>query len=340
MDRKNRITLLLPGLALLLTACSGSAADTTTTTVVAATTTAVPSSIATPSSSTVAPVTTTAATTTAIPVPLLDLSFLDLPFIPQGLGHYEGWLIIDGAPVSTGKFNANLPATNFADVNGDGIGPFPLDFDPYDATAFVLTIEAAGDTDAIPSDTHLLAGDIAEGVAELTINHGAALGIDFASAGGEFVLATPTDGDRTNDEYSGVWFLTFPGPVPGLDLPELPAGWTYEGWTVIDGLPVTTGTFLRVNASDDAAPYSGSVRTPNFPGEDYLRNAPAGLTFPTDLSGATVFITIEPAGDGNPLPFDLRLLAGPIPAAAELEPVSYPLTNEGFVAPTGTATLG
>ena len=46
---------------------------------------------------------------------------------------------------------------------------------------------------------------------------------------------------------------------------ELPAGWTYEGWTVIDGTPVTTGTFLAVDQSDNAAPFSGTVRTPNFP---------------------------------------------------------------------------
>ena len=35
----------------------------------------------------------------------LDLSFVNLE--PLDSGHYEGWLIIDGQPVSTGKFNVD-----------------------------------------------------------------------------------------------------------------------------------------------------------------------------------------------------------------------------------------
>ncbi len=259
------------------------------------------------------------------------------PEIANG-AHYEGWLIIDGAPVSTGRFNVVDGAV--VDLDGNAVDHFSVDADTSAATAVVISIEPHDDADPAPSDTHILAGDIVDGSAELTIAHPAALGTDFADASGEFVLATPTDGDRTNDEFSGVWFLTFPGPVAGLDLPELPAGWTYEGWTVIDGVPVTTGTFLSVEGSDDAAPYSGTVRTPAFPGEDYLQNAPDGLTFPTNLSGTTVVISVEPLAEDNPLPFALKPLLGPVPADAELEPVSYPLTNADFVAPTGTAHLG
>jgi hypothetical protein len=255
-----------------------------------------------------------------------------------GGAHYEGWLIVDGAPVSTGRFN--VVDGSVVDLDGGTVDHFRVEADTSAATAVVITIEPQGDTDPAPSDTHFLAGDIVDGGAELTIAHPAAIGTDFAEATGEFVLATPTDGDRTNDEYSGVWFLTFPGPVAGLDLPGLPAGWTYEGWTVLKGAPVTTGTFLRVDQSDDAAPYSGTVRTPNFPGEDFLQNAPDGLTFPTNLSGATVVISAEPLAEDNPLPFALKPLAGPVPADAELEPVAYPLTNADFVAPTGTARLG
>ena len=259
------------------------------------------------------------------------------PEIANG-AHYEGWLIIDGTPVSTGRFK--VVGGGVVDLDGNPIDHFSLDADTSAATAVVITIEPAEDADPAPSDTHILAGDIADGSAELTIAHPAAIGTDFADASGEFVLATPTDGDRTNDEFSGVWFLTFPGPVAGLDLPELPAGWTYEGWTVIDGVPVTPGTFLSVEGSDDAAPYSGTVRTPAFPGEDYLQNAPDGLTFPTNLSGATVVISVEPLAEDNPLPFALKPLLGPVPTDAELEPVAYPLTNADFVAPTGTAHIG
>ena len=252
--------------------------------------------------------------------------------------HYEGWLIIDGIPASTGRFNVVDGAVQ--DLDGNPVDHFSVDADTTSATAVVITIEPADDTDPAPSDTHILAGDITDGVADLTIAHPAALGTDFDDARGEFVLATPTDGDRTNDEFSGVWFLTFPGPTAGLDLPELPAGWTYEGWTVIDGIPVTTGTFLAVDESDDSAPYSGTVRTPSFPGEDYLQNAPDSLTFPTNISGATVVISVEPLAEDNPLPFALKPLAGPVPTDAELEPVSYPLSNADFVPLTGTATIG
>lgn len=259
------------------------------------------------------------------------------PEIANG-AHYEGWLIVDGAPVSTGRFNVVDGAV--VDLDGNDVDLFSVDADTSAASAVVITIEPHGDADPAPSDTHILAGDIVDGSAELTIGHPAALGTDFADAAGEFVLATPTDGDRTNDEFSGVWFLTFPGPVAGLDLPELPAGWTYEGWTVIDGVPVTTGTFLSVEGSDDAAPYSGTVRTPAFPGEDFLQNAPDGLTFPTDLSGATVVISVEPLAEDNPLPFALKPLLGPVPLDAELEPVAYPLSNADFTAASGTAHIG
>ena len=252
--------------------------------------------------------------------------------------HYEGWLIINGIPVSTGRFNVVDGAVQ--DLDGNSVDHFSVDADTTSATVVVISIEPADDTDPAPSDTHILAGDVVDGTANLTIAHPAALGTDFGDAAGEFVLATPTDGDRTNNEFSGVWFLSFPGPTAGLDLPELPAGWTYEGWTVIDGMPVTTGTFLAVDESDDSAPYSGTVRTPSFPGEDYLQNAPEGLTFPTNLSGATVVISVEPLVEDNPLPFALKLLAGPVPTDAELEPVAYPLTNADFVPLTGMATIG
>ncbi|MCP3974295.1 MAG: hypothetical protein GY720_07370 [bacterium] len=255
-----------------------------------------------------------------------------------GGAHYEGWLIIDSTPVSTGRFNVVDGA--IVDLDGAAVDHFSVEADTSAATAVVITIEPANDSDPAPSDTHILAGDLVDGAANLTISHAAALGTDFAAASGEFVLATPTDGDHTNDEFSGVWFLTFPGPTPGLVLPELPDGWIYEGWTVIDGTPVTTGTFLAVDRSDDAAPYSGTVRTPNFPGEDFLQNAPEGMTFPTNLSGATVVISIEPLTEDNPLPFALKPLVGPVPADAELEPVSYPLSNADFTALTGTATIG
>ena len=128
------------------------------------------------------------------------------------------------------------------------------------------------------------------------------------------------------------------GPVAGLDIPELPAGWVYEGWVVIDGQPVSTGRFLDPTGPDDFGGFSGPLGNPPFPGEDFIVNAPDGLEFPLDLRGAgTVVLTVEPADDDSPAPFPIRPLAAPVPAGLEV-PGSVEL-GEGPGVPSGTATL-
>jgi len=333
MQHRYRLPLMVVALT-IVTACGGTDRSAVPTTA-AVTTSRAPetTSTVTTSSSTTVPATTT----TTEPPPSHAISFETTGWPELAGAHYEGWLIVDESPVSTGRFNVVDGAT--VDLEGTPLDEFPLDFDPTPATTVVITIEPTGDEDPAPATTHLLAGDIVAGTGRLAIDHPEALGTDFASASGLFVLATPTDGDRVNNEYSGVWFLTFPGPEPGLQLPDPPQGWVYEGWTVIEGIPVTTGTFSRTDRSDDSAPYSGNVRTPNFPGEDYLFNAPEGLTFPTNLQGATVAITIEPVTEDNAAPFGLVPLSGPIPRDAELEPIRYPLTGDRFDPPGGTAIL-
>ena len=257
---------------------------------------------------------------------------------PLGEGFvYEGWVILDGAPVSTGRFN----------VEGDGSLTFlsdslVADEDLARATTVVITIEPAVDPDPGPADPKPLAGDIVDGVAQLSIGHPAAIGDDFSEAGGSFFVATPTT-ESTDDEYSGVWFLVPPAgegqpPTAGLDIPELPAGWVYEGWVVIDGQPVSTGRFLDPAAPDDFGGFSGPLGNPPFPGEDFIVNAPDGLTFPLDLRGnGTVVLTIEPADDDSPAPFAMRPLAAPVPAGLEV-PGSVDL-GPGPGVPSGVATL-
>jgi hypothetical protein len=245
---------------------------------------------------------------------------------------YEGWLIVGGNPVSTGTFKVNkrgriTPPQQITNTN-----------DLQSATAFVITVEPFPDPNPAPSDMHILAGDFTGNTASLTVGHMAALGDDFTSAMGKFLLATPTDGPNTN-ENSGIWFIdnTSGTPMAGLSLPTLPTGWIYEGWDVMNGIPVTTGKFLVTNAADMDAPYSGSLPGPPFPGEDYLMNAPAGLTFPTDLSDTKVVITIEPYPDNNPSPFFLKPISGDVPANA-VPMTSYPLMNSASSLPTGTVT--
>ncbi len=243
---------------------------------------------------------------------------------------YEGWLIVDGAPVTTGVFtvdaDGNPSATTFSAATED------LDA----ATTFVLTIEPSPDNDPAPSDVHILAGDISNGSADLSVEHPAALGTDFTSGTGTYILATPTSASM-DDEKSGVWFLDpTAGPGAGLDLPTLPAGWAYEGWAVIDGTPVSTGTFLSASGADDAAPFSGTNPGPPFPGEDFVQNAPSGLSFPTDLSGGVAVISVEPVPDNSAAPFLLKPLVGAI-AADALDHTPYTMDNNALnTNPTGS----
>jgi len=242
---------------------------------------------------------------------------------------YEGWIIVDGAPLSTGRFsvddNGNL-SQNSATLNINDVDS---------ASTFVLTIEPAVGDDPAPSNVHLLAGDFTGKTGQLTVDHAAALGNDFTSASGTYILATPTDGAMTN-ENSGIWFLDLSSGSPsvGLSLPILPAGWKYEGWVVSGGTPITSGTFTSVTGVDEFDGYSSTMSGPPFPGEDYLVNAPSGLTFPLDLSGGKAVISIEPDPDNSPAPFLLKPLVGDIPANAA-DHVTYDL-GQNLNFPTGT----
>jgi hypothetical protein len=245
---------------------------------------------------------------------------------------YEGWILVDGAPKTTGTFTVN--------ASGDlSESSFTIDSDDLTAaTAFILTIEPNPDSNPNPSDVHILAGDFSGSNASLSVGHGAALGDDFSTSAGKYILATPTNGADT-DENSGIWFLDLSSgsPAVGLDLPTLPAGWKYEGWTVINGVPVTSGTFTSVDVVDDADPFSSTQGGPPFPGEDYLVNAPMGLTFPTNLAGGTAVISIEPDPDNSPNPFTLKPLVKMIPTDAA-DHVTYTMDRNLGSFPTGTAS--
>ncbi|MEO9569859.1 MAG: anti-sigma factor [Polaribacter sp.] len=225
---------------------------------------------------------------------------------------YEGWLIVDGNPVSTGTFTSvSFPQTYTVDIN-----------DLQTATTFVLSIEPAGEIGEAaltPAATKILVGDFSGSSASVS-----STGIvgDFSNSWGKYILATPTDDDDTN-EASGVWFLdntNAPTVVTGLGLPTLTEGWKYEGWVVLNGVPVSTGTFSAVDATDDNAatsPYKGSIGNgPGFPGEDYVIGAAAGINFPTDLKGATIVISVEPSPDNSSAPFTLKPLEDVVPVDA------------------------
>ncbi|WP_303319049.1 anti-sigma factor [Flavivirga abyssicola] len=261
----------------------------------------------------------------------LDLNGLD----PLGDDFvYEGWIIVDGAPVSTGTFSSVTFPQSFT------VDATQLE----NATTFVLSIEPAGETGtaaATPADTKILVGDFSGDRAPVNT---AVVG-DFSASWGTSFLRTPTDeapgsGNNGNDE-NGIWFGTPQAagpPTAGLGLPVLPAGWKYEGWVVVDGVgPLTTGTFTGFTEVDDSNDFSGTENNagPPVPGEDFFNNAPAGFTFPLDVRGLTAVISVEPDPDNSPAPFTLKPLVGMI--GQDTAPATHDLTYSSASFPTGWA---
>jgi hypothetical protein len=237
---------------------------------------------------------------------------------------YEGWIIVDGAPVSTGTFISVSSPQTFS-VNAEQLAA---------ATTFVISIEPAVDLDPAPAATKILAGDFTGNSA--SINTG--LVGDFSNAAGAFFLRTPTDetGMNNGNDENGVWFGT-PGmpPVPNFELPTLPAGWVYEGWVVGDTGPLSTGTFTTFDTVDSAAPFSGASAGPPVPGEDFFMNAPAGETFPLDIRGRTIVISVEPMPDDSIAPFVMKPLIGV--AGNDTAPAIHDFGQNLMSLPTGTA---
>ena len=238
---------------------------------------------------------------------------------------YETWLITDDGPISAGRFPMN-----------DANESFWVDLDADLATAaqmYVLTIEPAVGDDPAPAATHVVAGAFDEdGTAELSIGHPAAFNNDFTTAMGEYFLQTPTSPDVADDYNQGLWFV-IPGVGPSLLLPELPAGWVYEGWVVDENGPVSTGRFVDPAApdSDGAGPAAGPGGAPPFPGQDFIDPA-------RDLVGNTIVITVEPEPDNSPAPFFFKPLVD-MNAEGLGAGVFQSLANQANSAPRGVAVI-
>ena len=120
-------------------------------------------------------------------------------------------------------------------------------------------------------------------------------------------------------------------------MPTLEAGWKYEGWAVVNGMPISTGTFTSVSGMDNSATFSG-MGGPAYPGEDFLFNAPTGWMFPLDLRGGNAVISIEPYPDNSTDPFVLKPLVGMIDASAT-DHTPYTMGNNATATnPTGTVS--
>ncbi len=253
----------------------------------------------------------------------LSLSFERLPVLGAS-SVYEGWVIVNDAPVSTGRFTVGADgATTPAMFEVEGAG----------ANMFVLTIEPAAGDDPAPSATHVLAGPIAGGKAELTAAHDAAIGESFASAAGAYVLATPSTMADMGDETQGIWWVDPASMAATLELPAAPTGWRYEGWVIGADGPVSTGWFEAVSGadSDGSGEGAGPDAGPPFPGQDFITPA-------LELVGLETAITLEPVPDDSPMPYGIKPLGDEIDDVAA--PSTQPMQNTAAMSlPAGVATF-
>ena len=220
---------------------------------------------------------------------------------------YEGWLIDNGIPVSSGHFTVTNSSTRSATAQSK------TNFTAYvsekaNLSTFFLTIESDQDPNTTPSDTRVIGGNFTNGIADAAPDHPAALGNDFTNASGSYVLVTPSGASTSAPYYNGIWFLnpTTP-PTAGLNLPTLPSGWVYEGWIISGTAPISTGIFTSTVSgdSDGAGPNAGPDPILNFVGQDFVNPA-------LDLRGKTAVISIEPYPDNSPAPFIFKPLVDTI----------------------------
>lgn len=279
----------------------------------------------------------------------ITLSFESLQPILGGV-NYQAWVLAKNGGNYYGYplvlFNLDEEGQLVDPASGDQIGnSFDADLAPEEVLGVGISLEISPVLVDYSSYTFIMGGmTAADGTATLTAaDDSLGMGVDLSGAEGNYLLGTLTDTDPEND-LGGIWFVD-PSDgdyVAGLNLPEAPVGWDYEGWVEVDGVALSTGKFFLPSGADGANLYSGSVNGPLFPGEDFFTDPPSGIAFPVDLSGAKVFITLEPwqGWDAFPDdPFYLRLMEADIPENA-LPLTPYPLTSVvNQYLPSGTATV-
>lgn len=189
-----------------------------------------------------------------------------------------------------------------------------------------------------PSTRRIFSGRFVKGGCNLGIGEEV---YNFENTSAVFRLLTPTDGSGTN-ETSGIWFVNLDSVgafKAGLDLPDLYQGWIYEGWVEVNGTFLSTGRFSTPAGADLRKQYGSSGAGLNFPGEDFLVNAPSGLTFPLDLAGKKAHISLE-INDGRNAGVQpaIVLYSFDIPAAAQTN-FTYQMVKLNTPVPSGDAVI-
>lgn len=266
----------------------------------------------------------------------MEVTFNNLPQLPDSL-QYVAWI---AGP--EGSYFYMLE--KFTPVNGS-FSKVYTDIKPGKIVGMqymVVSIEKKDIADAdltSPSNVPIIAGYLNGNHANIKFSEDNAFP-KLDGAKGSFILATPTDAGNTATT-NGIWFVDIDSTntiVKGLTLPTLPGGWYYQGWVEVGGKLYATGHFGDPAIADSSAPYSGSAEGYKFPGEDFLNNPPAGVTFPLDLKGAKVYITLQPKYDLLGSSYGLKILEGEVPIGAAPNTV-YQLQQSTITVPVGTVKL-
>lgn len=275
--------------------------------------------------------------------PILLNMQLDVNELPPlgGSNNYRAWAVLPTRFLGSDLFNLTETG-QYVNSTGQFISnTFTFGDAIGETTKVLISVENKDGSEDAPSSTIVLAGDIVDFQADLTVTHPDALGEGFDSASGVFSLLTPSDADDTN-ETEGIWFvesISAGNWTTGLSLPARPEGWLFEGWVEVADTVLSTGRFDSATGADMDSPFMTDLVREfiDYPGEDFFMQPPPGVTFPPDFSNARVFVTLEPDPDGQPAPFAIEILSGTVSATPE------PLTNYelqgGLVAPTGSALV-
>lgn len=266
----------------------------------------------------------------------VTINIENLPSISE-TAKYQAWFYGENAAV--GKIGVLTP-----DANGKVDAVFDVKLSEMKRAKYILVTVEPNLHDSLilrPGPLRLIAGTIGVNSAALTAQHDLAKKLNFTEAAGKYTLYTPTSA-ATNDEKSGVWFVELLNNTAsaGLNLPPVPAGCAYQGWVITNGQTISTGKFTVLDDSDLDDTYSDELAAPKFPGEDFIKEPPAGFTFPLDLSGASLFITLESSADVSDLPAGVKVLQATIPADAaasttyQMQPV-----NNTIPSPSGSLVM-
>lgn len=240
----------------------------------------------------------------------ISLSISNLPKISNQLV-YEGWLVFDDAGTSYKKVISFQPGTDGKYENTFTTALYDLKRTKY----FMVTLELADEDsagEARPSNLKVLGGLLAANDLSLGFKKPTdtlAIYNSIHTISGSFTLYSPTYTANT-DSLIGVWFANYNNGnlEAGLTLPELPVGWSYEGWVISGKYIFSTGTFSKATGKDGSNAYSSTGTIPEFPGEDFIVLPDAQKDFASaDMQNASVLVTVNHPAESGFIPYMLRL---------------------------------